>query len=510
MSEELKPDLTPEAEEPRELTLAQLIARFEEILSDENRMQLAKEAEAVKAAFYKKLIKEKAEAASSGAVSSEDTPEGAEPSAEGPANPFAAVEAGFKELYARFKEERAEYNRKIDEERASNLVAKKAVIEELKELVASQEDTGRMFPEFRALQNRWKEIGPVPAQDFRDLNATYHLYVEQFYDKAELVRDIRDREFAENLGTKEQLCAEAEELGGSDDVVSAFARLQELHDQWKDLGPVAKEFRESIWERFKAATAVINKKYQAHFEEIKKAQAENLQTKQALCDDLDAILAKVAGEASVSWNALTKEVSALQQKWRTIGFATRKENQKIYDRFRAGCDEFFAKKREFFSEARESMQVNLEKKLDIVAQAEALKDSTEWKKTTDKLISLQKQWKEIGAVPRKRSEELWTRFRAACDEFFSKREAGQKQHPAAGRQQERRRPELSEKEKLSRRYAALQQDIDTYENNMGFFTGSASAIIEQMKQKVEDARRELAEIEARLRQLRQDEEAGKE
>lgn len=267
-----------------------------------------------------------------------------------------------------------------------------------------------------------RAIGPVPAQNFRNLNDTYQFYVEQFYDKVQINRDLRDLDFKKNLEAKEEFCQAAEKLSENENVVDAFKELQKLHEQWKEFGPVAKEFREQIWDRFKAATAVINKKYQAYFEEQKTKQAENLVAKTALCEKVEAIADKEDIKSSNEWNALSKEIEEIQKEWKTIGFASKKENQKIYDRFRAACDKFFGRKRDFYVQFKDNMNENLDKKMAIILEAEALKTSTEWKKATDQFISLQNRWKEIGAVPRKKSEQLWKRFRAACDEFFTERD----------------------------------------------------------------------------------------
>ena len=570
-----------------EKSLAELTGLFEGLMSDEARMKRAKEAEAIKAAFYKKLSKEKADAGlapveePSEDAAVEETPVAPEaPAAE--VGPFEAIESGFKSLYNRFRKERAEYNRQLDSERADNLVKKQAVIEDLKALIERQEDASASFPEFRAIQARWREIGPVPVADFRNLNDTYQFHVEKFYDKVQLDRDMRDLDFKKNLEAKEKFCEEAERLAEDDNVVDAFKELQKLHEQWKEFGPVAKEYRESIWERFKAATAVINRKYQGYFEGQKEKQVENLAAKRALCERVEAIISREEEPSSVEWNTLSKQIDEIQKEWKTIGFATKKENQRVYDRFRAACDKFYERKRLYYSEFKDSMNENLSKKLALIEQAEQLKDSTEWKKTTEAFIDLQKQWKEIGAVPRKKSEALWKRFRAACDAFFAERDKNAKpendyygnlkakkaliaevnafepsddeqvMHDAAatyverwqaigfvpfkekeaiakawseamqakfpdwrggrgGARSERRgggRPArqqapLSEKDKLVQKYNKLQQEIDTYENNIGFFAASknSEALIRQMQERIESSRQELKDLENQIRNL---------
>ena len=568
-------------------TLAELSDMFDSLSQDENRMKRYKEAEAIKSAFYKRLSKEKAEAGLGSKVdepsSREDVIEEVAPAPstdEVKDNPFEAIETAFKGVYANYKKERAEYNRQQDAQREDNFVAKQAVIEDLKALVEKQEDVSSTFPAFRELQNRWREIGPVPATKFRDLNDTYQFYVEKFYDMVKINRDLRDLDFKKNLEAKQEFCEAAEKLAEDDNVVEAFRELQKLHEQWKEYGPVAKEYRDSIWDRFKAATAVINKKYQAYFEGQKEKQQENLEEKTKLCEQVEAIAEKEV-KSSGEWNQLSSEIEEIQKKWRTIGFATKKENQKIYDRFRAACDKFFARKREYYSQFKDSMNENMEKKLSIIERVEALKDSKEWKKTTEAIIALQKEWKEIGAVPRKKSEQLWKRFRAACDEFFAERDKNAKPEndyygnlkakkalieeinayeskdaaadqaaaqefaekwrnigfvpykekesiqkaysdamqakfpdysPRAGRGASRgpvasRKP-VSEKDRLVQEYNKLQQDIVTYENNIGFFSASKNSepLIKQMQERIEAAKQELKELEAKIIKEREGEE----
>ena len=583
-----------EAEVPADLgnlSLAELSDLFDKLSQADDRMKRYKEAEAIKSAFYKRLSKEKAEAGLGAKVdepsSREDVVEEVAPvtqTLEVKDNPFEAMETAFKGVYANYKKERAEYNRQQDAQREDNFAKKQAVIEDLKNLVEKQEDVNSTFPAFRELQNRWREIGPVPATKFRDLNDTYQFYVEKFYDMVKINRDLRDLDFKKNLEAKEAFCQAAEKLSENENVVEAFRELQKLHEQWKEFGPVAKEFRDSIWDRFKAATAVINKKYQAYFEGQKEKQQENLAEKTKLCEQVEAIAGKEV-KSSNEWNTLSTEIEEIQKTWRTIGFATRKENQKIYDRFRAACDRFFTRKREYYSQFKDSMNENMEKKLSLIEQAEALKDSKEWKKTTEALIALQKQWKEIGAVPRKKSEQLWKRFRAACDEFFNERDKNAKPEndfygnlkakkalveeineyalsgdAAADREAARafadrwqgigfvpfkekdaiqasyteamkakfpdfsprgprqgggnagrgggsRKP-LSEKDRLVQQYNKLQQDIDTYENNIGFFSTSKNSapLIQKMQERIDAAKQELKDLEAKIRKAEESEE----
>lgn len=540
-----------------EKNLAELVSCFEALVGNEDRMRMSKEAEALKSAFYKRLQKEKADAGIS--VETDD-------------NPFASIEAGFKELYNKYRKERAEYNSQLEKEREDNLQKKEAVIADLKALLEKQEDVNATFPEFREIQNRWRAVGPVPAQSYRNINETYQLYVEQFYDMVKINRELRDLDFKKNLEAKEEFCQTAETLAESSNVIDAFRELQKLHEQWKEYGPVAKEFRESIWERFKAATAVINKKYQAHFEGLKEQQADNLAKKTALCEKVEEIAGREVANSN-EWNAFSKEIEDIQKEWKGIGFASKKENQKIYDRFRAACDKFYERKRDFYSEYKDSINANLDKKIALCEAAEELKTSTDWKKATDQFISLQKQWKEIGAVPRKKSDQLWKRFRAACDEFFAERDKNAKpendyygnlkakqrlieeikayelkgddsdlqaMHDFQKRWQEigfvpfkekdnvakaykeacakfpTGRPQrkgraarpLSEKERLIQKYNALEQDVVTYENNIGFFSMSKSSepLIKQMQERIAQAKEELKALAEQIRVLTQSEE----
>ena len=549
-----------------EKTLAELVALFEELMQNEERMKMSKEAEAIKAAFYKRLQKEKADAgyAAPEAVAedeAEDVPEVVQDS------PFAAIEAGFKEQYNIYKKERAAYNKELEKEREANLAQKEAVIADLKALLEKQEDVNATFPAFREIQARWRAIGPVPAQNYRNLTETYQLYVEQFYDMVKINRELRDLDFKKNLEAKEQLCQEAEALAAQENVVEAFRELQKLHEQWKEYGPVAKDHRESIWDRFKAATAVINKRYQAHFEGLKEQQNENLAKKTVLCEKVEEIAAREIADSN-EWNACSKEIEEIQKEWRTIGFASKKDNQKIYDRFRAACDKFYERKREFYNEYKDSINANLEKKIALCEEAEALMVSTDWKKATDQFIALQKQWKEIGAVPRKKSEQLWKRFRAACDHFFAERDkhakpendyygnlkakqrlieeikayelkgdesdqqamqefqkkwqeigfvpfkekdniakaykdAMAKCHTARPQRRGRGGRQLTEQERLIQKYHQLEQDIVTYENNIGFFAMSKASepLIKQMEQRIAEAKKELEALAAQIREL---------
>ena len=553
-----------------EKNLAELVKLFEELVQDEERMKKSKEAETIKAAFYKRLQKEKAEAGYEAPEVEAEEIEEVEEAVETAVseNPFAEIERGFKELYNTYRKERADYNKQLEKEREHNLALKEAVIADLKALLEKQEDVNATFPEFREIQNRWRAVGPVPAQSYRNINETYQLYVEQFYDMVKINRELRDLDFKKNLEAKEQFCELAEKLAENPNVIEAFKELQKLHEQWKEFGPVAKEFRDQVWDRFKAATAVINKKYQGFFESIKEQQAENFAKKSALCEKVEEIAEREVANSN-EWNAFSKEIEEIQKEWKTIGFASKKENQKVYDRFRAACDKFYGRKREFYTDYKDSINANVEKKVALCEAAEALKSSTEWKKATDQFINLQKQWKEIGAVPRKKSEQLWKRFRAACDEFFAERDKNAKpendfygnlkakqrlieemnsyelkgddsdfaalqefqkkwqeigfvpfkekdkvaqsykdavaRFPHANRPARKgrgnSRPQLSEKDRLIQKYHALEQDIVTYENNIGFFAMSKNSepLIKQMQERIAQAKEELKSLAEQIK-----------
>lgn len=532
------------AQELENLSLDQLIQELQKIGTQEDRMERSKDVEAIKAAFYRQLGKLKAEAEAAG----EDVEA-----------KFTDVENLMKSVYADYKRERADFNKQLEQERQENLEKKKAIIEDLKNLVDNLNDVQSSFPQLRDIQARWKEVGQVPVSEYRNINDTYQYLIEKFYDMVQINHDLRDLDFKKNLEAKEDLCAQAEQLAASEDVVGAFNALQKLHEQWKEWGPVAKEYRDSIWERFKVATGVINKRHQDHFEKIKASFASNLEAKSALCEEVEAIANKEDIKDSSEWNSLSKDIEAIQARWKEIGFAARKDNQKIYDRFRAACDKFYERKRVFFAGLKGEMDGNIAKKEAIIAKAEELKASTDWKKTTDQFISLQNQWKEIGSVPRKKSEQLWKRFRAACDEFFAARDANAKPEndfygnlkakraiiaeikaykPVEGVSAEQAQAEFEKRYKaigfvpfkdkdtvakeykdamreafppvlsrndLVRKYNTLQQNIVTYENNIGFFANSRNSepLVKQMREKIDQAKAELKEIEEQIRSQKQ-------
>lgn len=541
-------------------SLKEIVEAFQELLETGDMQQLHKNAEMLKACFYKKLRSDK--------IAAGLQEEGAE-------NPFSEIENAFKELFAKYRELRASFNAEVEKDREANFEARQGIIEELKTLVEKQDDLKDSFPAFRELQAKWREIGPVAQAKVKDVYDTYQHYVEMFYDYVKINKEFRDLDFRKNLELKTALCEKVEALASEEDVVEAFRTLQKCHEEWKELGPVSKEYREEIWDRFREATAVINKKHQAYFEAMKGTQEENLKLKEALCEKVEEILKEEVGDSN-KWNALTKDIENIQKEWRSIGFATKKDNQKIYERFRKACDDFFTRKREFYGEYKDKMQENMNLKIALCEAAEALKDSTAWKETSDKLIDLQKQWKEIGPVSRKKSEQIWKRFRAACDAFFENRDKnGGKSGVGANLQakkslidevksfipgesrdeaisalkafQERfreigfvpfkekdsingafkqaiddqfaklrgesRRVEknirrgtgkvLSEYDKLVQEFRRKEQEITTLENNIGFFAKSknADAFINDIRKQIADAQTELAALETKIKEF---------
>lgn len=401
-------------------SLKDLLQIFEAIIEKGDQQEMYKYSETIKASFYKTLKREKI-AAGFLEPSENHTEESTEDESNVSVNPFAEIERGFKDLYSKYKSSRSAFLQELEHKKDENLAVKLQIIDELKSLLETQEDLNMTFPEFRALQTKWRESGPVPQAKVKDVYDTYQHCVEMFYDYVKINNELRDLDFKKNYEAKIDLCEKAEALIAEDNVINAFAKLQKLHEEWKEFGPVEKEFRESIWERFRTATSEINKKHQSHFEVVKGEQKENLTKKTTLCEKAEEIANKEITETN-GWNTSSKDLENLQKEWKTIGFASKKENQRIYDRFRAACDIFYNRKREYYSQFKDQMSVNMEKKIALCEQAEAIMDSTDWKKTTDTLISLQKQWKEIGPVSRKKSDQIWVRFRAACDKFFNNKD----------------------------------------------------------------------------------------
>ena len=332
------------------------------------------------------------------------------------------AEPVFREAMQAIRERRAAIQETLEKQKQDNLKRKLEILERIQQLASTPEEANKNFDEFKALQTEWKEIKTVPAERATELWKNYQLYVEQYYDLLKLGHELRDYDFKKNLETKMRLIQQAEALAENPDVLQAFNQLQTLHQEWKETGPVAKEIREDVWAKFKEASTIINKKHQAYFDAIKAREEENLTKKTALCEQLEAFDTENLKNFA-DWDGITQKIKELQAEWKTIGFAPQKMNTAIFERFRQGCDAFFEKKNAFFKDLKEELNTNLAKKKELVEKAEALMESTDWRSTGDILINLQKQWKEIGTVPRKYSEDLWKRFTSACDHFFEARQA---------------------------------------------------------------------------------------
>ena len=331
-------------------------------------------------------------------------------------------EDSFKAEMGIIKERRQQQFREQEAEKDNNLKKKLDIIEKLKAMVTSPEEASKTYQEFKTLQQEWREIKSVPAERANELWRNYQLYVEQFYDLLKLNSEARELDFKKNLEAKTHLCEAAEKLAEEEDVISAFHQLQKLHQEYREIGPVAKELREEIWLRFKNASTIINKRHQQHFEDLRAREEENLTKKTALCEKVEAICAEES-KTSADWERHTKEIIDIQTEWKTIGFAPQKMNVKIFERFRAACDSFFAAKADHFKNMKDTFKENIEKKRALIEKAKALQDSTEWRSTSDKLIALQKEWKTIGMVPRKLGDQLWEEFLGACNKFFEARNA---------------------------------------------------------------------------------------
>lgn len=392
---------------------AEIIERLKEIVgNDENLTK--EELDHLKTSFYKLHIAER------------EAQQKAYLEAGGDPDKYILVpdeaEDVFKAEMGVIKERRAKLFLQQEAEKQENLEKKLNIIERIKNMASSPEEANKNYNEFKELQQQWKDIKNVPADKANELWRNYQLYVEQYYDQLNLNREAREYDFKKNLGIKNHLCEAAEKLAEEPDVISAFHQLQELHQQFREVGPVAKELRDEVWTRFKAASTIINKRHQQHFDELRAKEEDNLVKKTALCEKVEDIV-KDEHKGANEWEKLTKEIIDIQAEWKKIGFAPQKMNVKIFERFRAACDDFFSKKAAFFKEMKQRYNENIAKKQSLIEKAEALMESTDWKVTTDKMIALQKEWKTIGAVPKKAGDELWSKFLEACNKFFEARNA---------------------------------------------------------------------------------------
>ena len=553
------------------LSKEEVLALLAEKVASEPSANLRNEVEALKVAFYK-LHRADMEARRKAffAENGEDAEY---------APQIDEAEVRFKELYNIYRTKRDEALALSDKEKEDNYAAKLAIIEELKQLVDSEEALNTTFAKFHELQARWRSIGQVAQSHVSDLYETYNLHIENFYDYVKINKELRDLDWKRNLEAKTALCEQAEALTEASSVVEAFHKLQKLHEEWREVGPVAIEHKDALWARFKAASTIINRRHQEHFEGLKAEQLHNFERKSALCDEVESIVNE-APTTHKGWNKASERLQAIQAEWRTIGFAPKRENNKIYDRFRTACDKFFEAKHAFYAEAKEDMSNNLEIKTALCERAEAIAERTDWAKATEELLALQAEWKASGAVSRKYADAIWKRFRAACDKFFANKsqhfssvdneyaanlaakqalleemsqatvksfdeikeyqrrwsEIGfvpirhkdelQKQYKAAldklfasvrgaDRQQQLSRFKekvstmrnsgdkrlRSEREKLFNRVKQLEQEIQTLENNIGFFAKSkgAEAMIAAVEEKIARARQELADTIERVK-----------
>ncbi len=416
-------------------TQEEVVARVKE-LAQTDAIAEKQELDALKQAFYK------IHKANVAAARTQFIEEGGDPEAFLPAP--NTLEDEFKTAMNVIKQKRAEQQAELDRKKEENLQKKQEILERIKELSTTPEEANQAYKEFKELQNQWKELQPVPAEKANELWKTYQLYVEQYYDQLKLNNEFREYDFKKNLETKTHLCEAAEKLAEEPDVISAFQQLQALHQEFKETGPVAKELREEIWARFKAASTVVNKRHQQYFDDLKQKEEENLAHKTELCEKIEAIDPTAIRKAS-EWESQTQTIIELQKEWRTIGFAPQKMNVKIFERFRNACDRFFTEKAAFFKKLKEEQAQNLARKTELCEKAEALKDSTDWKATADQLMQIQKEWKTIGAVPKKYSETLWQRFISACDYFFEQKNKNQSSQRSEEKENLQKKEQIIEK-----------------------------------------------------------------
>lgn len=431
----------------QKLTKEEILAKLKEVVADVENVAKP-EIDGLKQSFYK-LHNAEQEAARKLFIENGGAAENFVPQTD-------CVEEEFKNIMSVIKEKRSALTAELEKQKEMNLQVKLSIIEELKELVESPDDANKSYTEFKKLQQQWNEVKLVPQAKVNELWKNYQLYVEKFYDLLKLNNEFREYDFKKNLEIKTHLCEAAEKLADEADVVSAFHQLQKLHQEFRDTGPVAKELRDEIWARFKAASTTVNRRHQQHFEALKEVEQHNLDQKTVICEIIEAIDYKELTNFA-SWESKTQEVIALQNKWKTIGFAPQKMNVKIFERFRKACDEFFRKKGEFFKSLKEGMNENLEKKRALCEKAEALKDSTDWKATADELTKLQKEWKTIGPVAKKYSDAVWKRFISACDYFFEQK------NKATSSQRSVEQENLEQKKAIIEKLNAIDDQMDTEE-----------------------------------------------
>ena len=487
----------------------QFVDELKELLQ-KNVAEVKEQVETLKTQFYRQYHQE-LEAEKKAAI------EAAQAAGEALENWLPSVdelEQEFRELLNQYKQRRAELQKQIEEEQAQNLLRKENILAQMKEMAdAETADVMDNLKKMRELQTEWKTIGPVPATKTQEIWKNYQQYQERFYDLVKINIELRDLDFKKNLEMKTLLCEAAEKLQENPNIVEANRALQQRHDEWANIGPVARELREDLWNRFKQASTVINKKHQAYFDQLHAKENENLEKKQALIEQLTTILNNTAQfKNNKQWDEATERVQTIQQEWRTIGFAPKKQNQTIYNEYRNLCEQFFKSKTAYYKSMRDELTENLKKKRELIEQAEALKDSIEWTETTNRLIELQTQWKKVGPVARKYSDDLWKKFTAACDTFFeAKREATKElreqyaQRRAEAKERWNKKVDsLNDRQKLIKMYENLVQEIKTAENNILFFTGkskTANKLVDDMRKKIDTLKSQLADLENKINQM---------
>ena len=470
-------------------------------LLEQNVTEVKDKVEGLKTQFYRQYHEEQAAlkaAAEEAAAAAGEVLENWQPKLD-------EVEQQFRELLNAYKAKRAEVAKQIEEEQAQNLLRKENILEQMRTMAeAETADVMDNLKKMKELQAEWKTIGAVPAPKAQEVWKKYQQYQEQFYDLVKINIELRDLDFKKNLEMKTLLCEAAEKLKENKNIVEASRALQQLHDEWAEIGPVARELREDLWNRFKEASSAINKKHQAYFDELHAKEAENLEKKQAIIAKLREI-DYASFKSNKQWDKALETVQALQAEWRTIGFAPKKQNQAIYDEYRGVCEEFFKAKSAYYKTMRDVFSENLAKKRALIEKAEALKDSEAWAETSAALMELQKEWKTIGPVARKYSDEIWKKFTATCDEFFNrKREAVKETRNERHRARGERVMASGDRDKLVRMYQKLQQGIKTAENNSLFFTGkskSGNKLVEDMQKKIDGLRKQLQELEDKINEL---------
>lgn len=477
-------------------------------LLQKNVVEVKEQVEQLKTQFYRQYHQEleaQKQAAEAAATENGETLENWVPQTD-------ATEQEFRELLAQYKQQKAELLKQTEEQQAQNLLRKENILQQMKEMAdAETADVMDNIKKMKDLQAEWKTIGAVPPTKAQEIWKTYQQYQERFYDLVKINIELRDLDFKKNLEMKTLLCEAAEKLQENPNIVEASRALQQLHDEWAEIGPVARELREDLWNRFKQASSVINKKHQAYFDQLHAKENENLEKKQALIAQLKEInLDKLKGNKQ--WEEATEKVQQIQQEWRLIGFAPKKQNQAVYDEYRQICDAFFKAKTAYYKGMRDEFAENLKKKRQLVEQAEALKDNTDWKETTDKLVELQKQWKAIGPVARKYSDELWKMFTTACDTFFEAkriatkeaREVFAQKRAEAKERWTKKVDQMTDRQKLVKMYENLVQEIKTAENNILFFTGkskTANKLVDDMRKKIDTLKEQLTDLENKINQL---------